>query len=227
MSSTARPDSNGPTTRIPAHSRSPTGSSCATGELTHTRASTCSSTPSPSCAAKASQLHRRSSARCPNRRSTPTPTTSSSAYRRRGSTRSCQRSPCGCETSSATLTSAVVVPSLTEPFGRIPMECYTHFHFQGAVVASTAGGLPETVAHEATGFAFDPGSAASLATPLERAITCPQATRHAMTTRAITLMRDGYAYENNVGRLIEHLAALTYGSACGQGFWREKPWPLD
>lgn len=64
---------------------------------------------------------------------------------------------------------AVVVPSRTEPLGRIPLEAFA----AGAspVVATTAGGLAETVLDGITGYTAPPGDPPALADTLHRALT--------------------------------------------------------
>ncbi len=64
---------------------------------------------------------------------------------------------------------AVVVPSRTEPFGRIPMEAYA----AGAapVIATTAGGLAEQVIDGVTGLSASPADPASLAAAIDRALS--------------------------------------------------------
>jgi glycosyltransferase involved in cell wall biosynthesis len=67
---------------------------------------------------------------------------------------------------------AVVVPSRTEPFGRIPLEAFA----VGAapVVATSAGGLAETVIDRRTGFTAPPRDPPALAAALHRALTAPR-----------------------------------------------------
>jgi glycosyltransferase involved in cell wall biosynthesis len=64
---------------------------------------------------------------------------------------------------------AVIVPSRTEPLGRIPLEAFA----AGAapVVATTAGGLAETVIDGVTGFSAPPEDAQALAGAIHRALT--------------------------------------------------------
>jgi len=64
---------------------------------------------------------------------------------------------------------AVIVPSRTEPLGRIPLEAFA----AGAapVVATTAGGLAETVIDGVTGFSAPPADARALAGAIHRALT--------------------------------------------------------
>jgi glycosyltransferase involved in cell wall biosynthesis len=68
---------------------------------------------------------------------------------------------------------AVVVPSRSEPFGRIPLDAFA----VGAapVVATRTGGLAETVIDGETGFTAEPRNPASLAAAIRRALhTGPQ-----------------------------------------------------
>ena len=62
----------------------------------------------------------------------------------------------------------VIVPSRAEPFGRIPLEAYA----AGAspVIATTAGGLAETVTEPLTGYTASPADPASLAAAIGRAL---------------------------------------------------------
>jgi hypothetical protein len=64
---------------------------------------------------------------------------------------------------------AVIVPSRAEPFGRISLEAYA----AGAspVIATTAGGLAETVTEPLTGYTADPADPPSLAAAIVRALT--------------------------------------------------------
>ena len=64
---------------------------------------------------------------------------------------------------------AVVVPSRAEPFGRIPLEAF--IARAGPVVATTAGGLTDTVIDGVTGYTAAPGDPASLANAIHHALT--------------------------------------------------------
>ena len=59
-----------------------------------------------------------------------------------------------------------MIPSRSEPFGRVPLEAYA----AGAapVVATTAGGLAEQVIDGVTGFTAAPADPVSLAAAIER-----------------------------------------------------------
>lgn len=62
----------------------------------------------------------------------------------------------------------MVVPSRTEPLGRIPLEAFA----AGAapVVATTAGGLTDTVRDGITGYTCPPADPAALADALRKAL---------------------------------------------------------
>jgi glycosyltransferase involved in cell wall biosynthesis len=98
---------------------------------------------------------------------------------------------------------AVVVPSRTEPLGRIPLEAFA----AGAapVVATTAGGLAGTVIDGATGFSAPPGNAHALATALHRALTAPpdQVDRLRAAGAALVAARD---YTTCITGVLETLA---------------------
>ncbi|MGD0246583.1 MAG: glycosyltransferase [Streptosporangiaceae bacterium] len=76
---------------------------------------------------------------------------------------------------------AVIVPSRAEPFGRIPLEAWA----AGAspVIATTAGGLAETVTEPLTGYTASPADPPSLAAAIGRALTASPAT-HACSPKA-------------------------------------------
>lgn len=92
----------------------------------------------------------------------------------------------------------VVVPSLAEPFGRIPMECFSHPDFRGALVTSQAGGLRELMVPGPVEFTCQPWNSASLARDIEFALA--YSTYEAAVARAG--MRGSYDYEQNTRRLI-------------------------
>jgi glycosyltransferase involved in cell wall biosynthesis len=79
---------------------------------------------------------------------------------------------------------AVVVPSRAEPFGRIPLEA---FAAGATVVATTAGGLAETVIDGVTGYAASPSDPHSLADALHRALTASPTEIEQIRTTATAL----------------------------------------
>jgi len=85
---------------------------------------------------------------------------------------------------------AVIVPSRIEPFGRIPLEAFA----AGAapVVATSAGGLAETVIDGLTGFTAPPRNPAALACALHRALTATpgQIARMRAAGAAVVAARD-------------------------------------
>lgn len=102
----------------------------------------------------------------------------------------------------------VIVPSLAEPFGRIPMECFSHPDFRGVVVASQAGGLVEVVVPGQTGLGSDAGSARSLASTLESALALTRAQRLGWH-QPIGLVPGHASYEDNVGGLLHCFRRLS------------------
>ena len=66
---------------------------------------------------------------------------------------------------------AVVVPSLKEPLGRVPLEAAA---YAKPAIAFAAGGLPETVRHGKTGWLVPPGERAALRDSLTRFLDHPE-----------------------------------------------------
>jgi glycosyltransferase involved in cell wall biosynthesis len=99
---------------------------------------------------------------------------------------------------------AAVVPSRTEPFGRIPLEAYA----AGAtpVVATTAGGLAEQVIDGVTGFAAEPGNPAALADALERALALGPAERDRMRIAGHEFARSRFDHERAVRQFLGQFA---------------------
>lgn len=106
---------------------------------------------------------------------------------------------------------AVIVPSRVEPFGRIPMEVYSHPGASSvAVAASAAGGLSEVVIEGQTGFTFPPGSSDLLAHAIVRAVRSPTLERAQLHHAGQRLILERHAYEANVARFLQ--AAAPEGS---------------
>jgi glycosyltransferase involved in cell wall biosynthesis len=99
---------------------------------------------------------------------------------------------------------AAVIPSRTEPFGRVPLEAYA----AGAapVVITTAGGLAEQVVDGSTGFTASPADPASLAHAIARALTLPPADRAQMRAAARTLARTHFDHTQAVRHFLTHFA---------------------
>jgi glycogen synthase len=97
----------------------------------------------------------------------------------------------------------VVVPSCIEPLGRMPLEAFA----AGAapVVATTAGGLAETVIDGVTGFSAPPGDVQALAGAVQRALCASpeQVTRLRAAGTALVAGRD---YSTCVTRVLAALA---------------------
>ncbi|WP_053645171.1 MULTISPECIES: glycosyltransferase family 4 protein [unclassified Streptomyces] len=99
---------------------------------------------------------------------------------------------------------AVVVPSREEPFGRIPLEAFAAG--AGPVVATTAGGLAQTVVDGETGFTSAPRDARSLASALHRALTVLPRERDRLRSAGTALVRSRHDYETSIGSVIERIA---------------------
>ena len=95
---------------------------------------------------------------------------------------------------------AVVVPSRAEPFGRIPLDAYA----AGAapVVATTAGGLAETVRDGVTGHTTRPGDPTGLADAISRALATTDADRDRMRAAGRALLHGRYHHPTTVARFL-------------------------
>ncbi len=98
----------------------------------------------------------------------------------------------------------VVVPSRTEPFGRVPIEAYA----AGAtpVIATTAGGLTEQIIDGHTGFTATPEDPDSLAAALRRALALSAAERHRIRETARQFAANRYDHPRAVRAFLKHVA---------------------
>jgi glycosyltransferase involved in cell wall biosynthesis len=99
---------------------------------------------------------------------------------------------------------AAVIPSRTEPFGRVPLEAYV----AGAtpIVATTAGGLAEQVIDGITGLAAAPGDPASLAGAIDRALGLTTGERDQMRAAGRDLARTRFDHERAIRRFLARFA---------------------
>jgi glycosyltransferase involved in cell wall biosynthesis len=98
---------------------------------------------------------------------------------------------------------AVVVPSRVEPFGRIPMEVYSHPR-QAAVpvVAAETGGMVELVIEGRTGYTFSASRPNAIARAIVKALrACPKKRRR-LRTAGRRLIAERYTYDVNVEGLL-------------------------
>lgn len=102
---------------------------------------------------------------------------------------------------------AVIVPSRVEPFGRIPMEVYSHPSASGvAVIASAVGGLQELVIEGSTGFSFPAGCSGGLAAAIVRALSTPAEERVRLHMVGRHLVAERHTFEANVVRFLRMIA---------------------
>ncbi|WP_405872789.1 glycosyltransferase family 4 protein [Streptomyces zaomyceticus] len=99
---------------------------------------------------------------------------------------------------------AVIVPSREEPFGRIPLEAFAAG--AGPVVATTAGGLAQTVVEGETGFTAAPRDSRSLASAIHRALTSLPRERERLRNAGAALVRSRHDYEASIGSVIGRIA---------------------
>ncbi|MEU1468611.1 glycosyltransferase family 4 protein [Streptomyces sp. NPDC005761] len=111
---------------------------------------------------------------------------------------------------------AVVVPSREEPFGRIPLEAFAAG--AGPVVATSAGGLAQTVIEGETGFTSAPRDSKSLASALHRALTVLPRERERLRIAGAALVRSRHDYEANIASVIGHISPWALApSSAGEG----------
>jgi glycosyltransferase involved in cell wall biosynthesis len=98
----------------------------------------------------------------------------------------------------------VVVPSRSEPFGRVPLEAFA----AGAapVVATTAGGLPELVRDGHTGYTAPPGDPNRLADALARALAATPAEHDRHRAAGLAALHTRHDYVRTVSRFLTQLA---------------------
>lgn len=86
-----------------------------------------------------------------------------------------------------------------EPFGRVILEAML---LGKPVVATAAGGVPELITHEQTGFLVPPGDAAALAAQLRRLLADPDAGR-AVGARSRDWARERFALGRHVAEMCQ------------------------
>ncbi len=98
----------------------------------------------------------------------------------------------------------MVIPSRSEPFGRVPLEAYA----AGAapVVATTAGGLAEQVIDGVTGFTAAPADPASLAVAIERALSLDARQRERMRAAGREVARTRFDHSLGIRRFFADFA---------------------
>jgi glycosyltransferase involved in cell wall biosynthesis len=99
---------------------------------------------------------------------------------------------------------AVVVPSRTEPFGRVPLEAYALG--AGPVVATTAGGLAEQVVDGVTGFSAPPADPVNLAGALARALSLDDSARDRIRRQGTAFARTNFDHKRAVRGFFAELA---------------------
>nr|WP_246221585.1 glycosyltransferase family 4 protein [Phytoactinopolyspora mesophila] len=109
---------------------------------------------------------------------------------------------------------AVVVPSREEPFGRIPLEAFAAH--AGPVVATTAGGLAQTVVDGLTGLTAAPGDPESLAAAVERALKIQPGERERMLGAGTTLLAERHDYTAAIRAALRRCAPWALTTATRQ-----------
>jgi glycosyltransferase involved in cell wall biosynthesis len=100
---------------------------------------------------------------------------------------------------------AVVVPSLREPFGLVPIEVMGNPNTLAPIIASYVDGIKEEIENEHSGFVFEPGNAIDLARVLNQVMKISINTRHKIKTAGQTIVTSKYNYENNIRTFLNEL----------------------
>jgi glycosyltransferase involved in cell wall biosynthesis len=106
---------------------------------------------------------------------------------------------------------AVIVPSRTEPFGRIPLEAFAAR--AAPVIATTAGGLAEQVHDGITGYAARPADPHSLAAAILRGLRITPQAREAMRTAGRDFLAARYDYAANITAFLHENATWAINAA--------------
>lgn len=106
---------------------------------------------------------------------------------------------------------AVIVPSRVEPFGRIPLEAFAVQ--AGPVVATSAGGLAQTVLDGVTGFAATPGDPESLAAAIQRALTVTPREREQLASAGAALVASRHDYVTTIHAALARCAPWSMAEA--------------
>ncbi|MGW6817712.1 glycosyltransferase family 4 protein [Streptomyces sp. NPDC055005] len=108
---------------------------------------------------------------------------------------------------------AVVVPSRAEPFGRIPLEAFAAG--AGPVVATTAGGLAQTVLDGVTGFSAPPAAPAALALALRRALEVSPGERAHLAREGAQLVAERHDYAATIRGALAECAPWLFKARAG------------
>ncbi|MFE2923795.1 glycosyltransferase family 4 protein [Streptomyces goshikiensis] len=108
---------------------------------------------------------------------------------------------------------AVVVPSREEPFGRIPLEAFAAG--AGPVVATTAGGLAQTVRDGETGYSASPHAPQELAVALRRALEAAPGERRRLARAGARLVARHHDYAVTIRTVVSQCAPWTLTTGDG------------
>lgn len=104
---------------------------------------------------------------------------------------------------------AVVVPSLEEPFGLIPIENFANPYSIAPVIASSVGGLQEQIIDGYNGYTFTPGDSEDLARKIQEVLAMSPLNRISMKKVAFEIAREKYNYESNIITFLSYVLSLS------------------
>ena len=100
---------------------------------------------------------------------------------------------------------AVVVPSLKEPFGLIPIENLANAHSKAPIIAARTGGLRKQIIHGRTGFLYKKTSPTDLAKQIKKVMTLSDRRKEVMSKAGFDYVKANYNYEQNIKSFFREL----------------------
>jgi glycosyltransferase involved in cell wall biosynthesis len=104
---------------------------------------------------------------------------------------------------------SVIVPSIEEPFGLIPIEVFANPYCLAPVISSDAGGLKEQVRQNKTGILFRSNRIEDLHKALLKVQRFDTGSRRKMKKNAERLLRSEYDYEKNIIKFFMNVEKLS------------------
>lgn len=100
---------------------------------------------------------------------------------------------------------AVVVPSLEEPFGLIPIENMAIPYGKAPVIAADTGGLKKQIVHKKTGFLFERNNPTDLAKQIVEVRALSDNAKQIMKKEGYSFVKSNYNYEKNIRNFLVNL----------------------
>lgn len=105
--------------------------------------------------------------------------------------------------------SAIIVPSLAEPFGLVPIESFSNPFCLAPVIASNIGGLTAQVIDGGTGFIFKSGNATDLKNKLIKVMDLDINQKELLKQNAFNLVKKKFVFDQNISVFLDKLEERT------------------